>query len=188
MANLRFVTCEKCHVPHYFRRAKATDPDPRELPAEELHQRLRSIGWRSAKDLSRVICCDCFNAPRGVRSQKNYPLPPLAPLPPEPQTMEPPPLPDPGAATNMRIFRSLDDHYIPGSGYIDNWSDARIAQDLHVARYWVAECRRKYFGADVSERLLNEVAAIGVQLREVVELTDRLRLRLTEAEKQLGVA
>jgi hypothetical protein len=96
------------------------------------------------------------------------------------------------------IIKKLDEHYIIGKGYTNNWDDAKIAQDLGVSVIYVAEVRGDIFGPNVDEEmsavlleakaLQKEAEAIAqpikVQLTELLHKMDELHSKIAQLEKR----
>jgi hypothetical protein len=96
------------------------------------------------------------------------------------------------------IIKKLDEHYIIGKGYTNNWDDAKVAQDLGVSVVYVAEVRGDIFGPNVDEEMsavLLEAKALSkeaeaivqpikIQLTELLHKMDELFTKITQLEKR----
>ncbi len=186
--NFQFVHCRKC---------SAELPVPltsiRPMPAEQIARIARNKGWEAtASHIKKAICPNCLKGPLKERKSMVAPMKPAetiiaadktpngshiaAVVPPREPTRE----------HKRLIFMAIEEKYT-GQAYIAGHTDNTIAIDLKVPREWVKRIREEFFGADINEKLLQELALVKEAQQEILAVAKRNQERIHAIEQKLGI-
>ena len=170
------VTCGHCGVVSTVR-VKNTNKEEHLIV-----QRLRQVGWLIGKKDGQHRCPGCYSAIKIANKNKSHQeksMPSITSV----QTAAP-------TVTMSRddrriIFQKLNEIYADDkTGYSGDWTDARVASDLGVARAWVTAVRDEMFGPEGGNanirQSVEEAKAVLAECRKLAEAAFSPLLRRAE--------
>ena len=169
------ITCGRCGVIHTIavNTWKGHGPNA-EMEAYYATEKFRKDGWKVGKNAHQNRCPGCFSAIKiaATRKRKEELMNTTSKVVPIPtQTNGPPPIEEHRPMTRDErriIFAKIDELYVGDkTGYVDGWSDARIASDLGVPRAWVSGLRDEYFGPEMNENAITDAKMLLVEIKNV---------------------
>lgn len=158
-------------------------------------EKFRKDGWKVGKSAHQNRCPGCFSAIKIAATRKRketlmnttskvVPIPTNGPIEEHrPMTRD----------ERRIIFSKIDELYVGDkTGYVEGWSDARIATDLGVPRAWVSSLREEYFGPEMNENmvadakmLLTEIKNIELAAGPIVKQMNELAVRAETIKRML---
>lgn len=153
------------------------------LPDEVVQKKLVTLGWQIGRKATADRCPACVRST--AKEKKVVQLKSVA-TPERQMTRD----------DRRIIFAKLEDVY-EGKGYVEGWTDKRLADDLSVPKKWVSDIRAEFFGdaADneeiraLSEKLdqvMSEFGACKKRWEAVVASVEELAREADRIRKALG--
>jgi hypothetical protein len=159
--------------------------------------KFEKLGWKLGKTKFKHACPKCLprfkaqsmqkkvesDAAAAAAAKKVVPIIPTTVLP--PKDLVPPPQADRPMTPEERriILAKLDEVYPNGTlGYKDGWNDARVSEDLGVARPWVSEMRDMLCGPEFGTKAAKELD----EARMIAEEIKALQLEQKDFAQQMN--
>ncbi len=169
---------------------KGSKNDINEHEDRFIARKLESSGWLVGKRDNQNRCPGCYSAIKMASKRKAEALK---------MSNEPKPLTivrDNSSLTQMSredrrvIFEKLNEVYLDEKkGYSADWTDAKVASDLGIARAWVSKVREEMFGPEAANddirKALSEAKAALAECRKLAETFTPLLVRAEKIEKTL---
>jgi hypothetical protein len=184
------IECSRCGGFELFRYHGA-----RHAPPKAAEQRFRGLGWLIGRRAKDDVCPSCLAAPSKPAPRAARPAPVLKLVPKQEATLNTQPQPPAPRAEPPRamsreekriINLKLHEVYVDERvGYVEGWTDSRIAKDLGVPRAWVSEVRDELFGPvhepEFVRQLLAEQSSAAAALTAARQEVNRLIAATDEA-------
>lgn len=166
-----YATCSECGTEEFIHSS-----GNKALPFAVTQRKFEQKGWLIAKSREHDICPACLAKKRAAQKAEKETAMAAEVKPVEPRQM---------SRDDRRVlFAKLEDVYV-GDGYIDGWTDKRVAEDLNVPRAWVEEVRSEFFGdvavnpdiidfLDKYDAIYEEVTKLRSQVMDVGNKVDEL--------------
>jgi len=150
-----------------------------------IFSRLEASGWKIGKRDNQHRCPKCFTAIKVTAKQKQAEkkMTTIA-------NIAKPPAAEMSREDRRIIFEKLNEVYADEkTGYTGDWTDAKLASDLGVARVWVSKVRDEMFGPEGGNenirRLVEEGRNVLSECRKAAEIFAPLLGRAEKIERML---
>lgn len=191
------LTCAACqYTGHKHVGTLRLGGSDKAIESRHIAQRFERDGWIVGKNDSGDRCPNCVAAEAAARNNKvrAEEKPAMATVANLPEKAPPAPKAElPRQATpddRQVIYAKLQDCYAgKGKGYLQQWTDKRVAEDLGVPSAWVAEVREMFFGSERGnehvEITREQAAATIKEIESLRTLWKSLHAEATEHAKKL---
>lgn len=155
-----------------------------ENEAKLIQSKFEAIGWKIGKGAAQHRCPRCFSAIKNsaiTKSQKSKENQ-------MPEKLAVEPAREMGREDKRLIFAKIHEVYGDNS-YLENWTDAKVANDLGVQRAWVKTVREAEFGPDGgNEEIAKAIEEAIWLLKEVRALEPTVKRMLTDVQTLTSIA
>lgn len=188
------ATCGHCGVvgtvpTNTFKGSSGNTADEQEQ--KFVSRRLENLGWKIGTKPQQHRCPGCFSAIKISAVRKSERKMPDSKV---EAVLAKFPTSSAGAQMSREdrriIFEKLNEVYLDEkSGYSVDWTDAKVASDLGIARSWVAKVREEMFGPEAAndgiKKAVEEAKATLAECRKLAETFMPLLGRADKIEKTL---
>lgn len=166
------VTCSECGERISVPASMSKVPPPNLLKS-----RAHRLGWSTSR--KDAMCPNCITKRRNkpVTKQIQAPAPSPSQMPPR----------EPTKADKRAVFRKLDEVYDEqNEGYVSDFDDEVVANELKVPRKWVEDIRAEHFGPAIDVGVRKAIKELEALRKRVDQMMDQMLRNATQCEKHLS--